>query len=353
MKNDSKSTSFSNIFFALVICISLACTVSSLSCGINPGPGSYTGVYLGAPDPAPDPGPALGPGPASATGAVFLLASLVAMNLPFSHKLSISCINCNSLNSSLGWNQNRNLKVNGITKLGSDIILLSDIRLGNKNLVSCADELKKLFSTNLYDSYDLYYNSTRSKRGVGMLIKKSLSIAVQDQRTDSEENFILLKTSVKGENLIIGSVYGPNNDDPRFFDKLKANINLLSNNTGTPVLLGGDWNCTYSVDPVEVNIDIYNMRALPNRGHSVILNQLCDELDLIDPFRLLHYNKIDFTYAPRSAALVNKSRIDFFLISGSLSRAVNSCNISPALQNKLFAAILVRHCKINYLTIRR
>jgi hypothetical protein len=57
--------------------------------------------------------------------------------------LSFSSINCNSLNSSVSSKGNRNLKVNGITKLGTDIILCCDTRLSNKNLVSCENEIKK------------------------------------------------------------------------------------------------------------------------------------------------------------------------------------------------------------------
>jgi exonuclease III len=256
--------------------------------------------------------------------------------VPFNHELSVSCINCNSLNSSLGSEFNRNLKVNGITKLGADVILLSDTRLGNKSLVSCAEEVSKLFATNLHGSYDLFFNSTRNKRGVGILLNKSLPFSVQEQKADREENFLLLKVLLRGETIILGSVYGPNNQNPEFFHSLKRNIRSLSENNSIPVLLGGDWNCTLSADPVDINIDTYNMRSLPNLQHSLILNEMCNDLDLIDPFRLLHFDKIDFSYAPRSEAMRNKSRIDFFLISGGLSRKVNKCYISPTLQNKLF-----------------
>jgi exonuclease III len=270
---------------------------------------------------------------------LFILPSLmVTMDnfVPFTHELSVSCINCNSLNSSLGSDFNRNLKVNGITKLGSDVIFLSDTRLGNKSLVSCAEEVSKLFATNLNGSYDFFFNSTRNKRGVGILLNKSLPFSVQEQKADREENFLLLKVLLRGETIILGSVYGPNNQNLEFFHSLKRNIRSLSENNSIPVLLGGDWNCTLSADPVDINIDTYNMRSLPNLQHSLILNEMCNDLDLIDPFRLLHFDKIDFSYAPRSEAMRNKSRIDFFLISGGLSRRVNQCHICPTLQNRLF-----------------
>jgi hypothetical protein len=58
-------------------------------------------------------------------------------------KLTISSINCNSLNSSVSSRNNRDLKINGITKLKSNIIFLCDTRLSNKNLVSCENDIKK------------------------------------------------------------------------------------------------------------------------------------------------------------------------------------------------------------------
>jgi exonuclease III len=284
------------------------------------------------------------PNTGTGTGILYLILSCVALlinmepshTFAFTQELTISSINCNSLNSSIGSDFNRNLKVNGITKLGSDVIMLSDTRLSNKHLISCAEELRKLFATNLHCAYDFHFNSTRNKRGVGILLKKTVPFSVQDQLADTEENFLLLKVLLRGEVIILGSVYGPNNTNPEFFNNLKQGVRLLSNNGTIPVLLGGDWNCTPSVDPVELNIDTYNMRSLPNHAHSVLLNSMCTDLDLIEPFRLLHYNKIDFSYAPRSEALRNKSRIDFFLISGVISRAVSKCYISDALQNKLF-----------------
>jgi exonuclease III len=257
-------------------------------------------------------------------------------NSPFKLPLTLSCLNCNSLNLSVSSAANRNQKINGITKLGTDIIFLSDIRLGNKNLISCANEVKKLFEVNLHYAYEFYYNSSTNKRGVGVLIKKDLNIIVQDYRRDIEENLLLLRVDLKGEQLVIGAVYGPNHNYPEFFNNLTNEIRAISINGPVPVLLGGDWNCTYSADPVDINIDILNMRALPNLSHSIVLNQMCLDLDLVDPFRHLHYNKTEFTFVPRSEALKNKSRIDFFLVSDAILSSVNECKISDTLQSKLF-----------------
>jgi hypothetical protein len=85
-------------------------------------------------------------------------------------KLSVSCINCNSLNMSNTGTLNHKLKLYGITRLRTDFILLSDIRLSNSQNVSNSIPASITFRTNPYGSYDFVYNSTMNKRGVGILI---------------------------------------------------------------------------------------------------------------------------------------------------------------------------------------
>jgi exonuclease III len=82
------------------------------------------------------------------------------------------------MSNSAKWNQT--LKICGITKLKSDVIFLSDIRISNKNLISSADDIKNFFLNNPYEKYNFFFNSTKNKRGVGILIKNSLNCRILD-----------------------------------------------------------------------------------------------------------------------------------------------------------------------------
>ena len=62
-------------------------------------------------------------------------------------------------------------------------------------------------------------------------------------------------------------------------------IHGLSNSN---IILGGDWNATWDNRPVEQNIDVINMREIPNRSRSNNILNLCRELNLVDPFRSFH-----------------------------------------------------------------
>jgi hypothetical protein len=99
-----------------------------------------------------------------------ILTSNTPMAVDFNSPLSISSINCNSLNMSNTGSFNHKLKMYGITKLKTDIILMCDIRLSNSQNVLQSIPAKTTFRTNPYGSYDFYSNSTKNKRGVGILL---------------------------------------------------------------------------------------------------------------------------------------------------------------------------------------
>ena len=181
------------------------------------------------------------------------------------------------------------------------------------------------------------------------MIKNSLTITEEARESDPEDNFLLLRVSIQGRTMIIGSIYGPNDPNPDFFTRLEAAILNLGM---WPVIIGGDWNCTFSPDPILTNIDCKNMANPPNSRHSKILKELCSRLNLTDPYRLYFPSRNDYTFCPRNINQLNRSRIDFFLISIPLFTASSSCDILPALQNSLFdhKAITLDFNKINSLT---
>jgi hypothetical protein len=78
------------------------------------------------------------------------------------------------------------------------------------------------------------------------------------------------------------------------------------------------------------------MADIPNKRHSELVVELCTRLRICDPYRILNFNKKDFTYVPRCIRNENKSRIDFFLISEFLLKEVSKCDIAVSLQNSLF-----------------
>jgi exonuclease III len=212
--------------------------------------------------------------------------------------------------------------------------------------------IRETFETNPYCSYNFYHQSVSNKRGVGILVKKTLNFVCLDTERDQiSDNYLLIRAQVNGTTVILGSIYGPNTRDDDFFDRLQAGLNRFS---GDPVILGGDFNCTVSCLPVRENPDVMNMAELPNLAHSRKLREICNRFDLTDPFRALFPERIDFSYAPWGNLRSNRSRIDFFLVSSNIVEHVSECYIKNSVQSRLFdhKAIFLSFAKVRNLSSR-
>jgi len=245
--------------------------------------------------------------------------------------LNIGSLNCNSLNLSTVTSRHQRLKVYTITKLKKDFIFLSDIRLKPND--PATKEIEKQFLVNPFCSYNFNWHCLEGKRGVGILSKQSLNVVLQVIAADLDSNWMAAKTTVNGKELILISVYGPNETDAGFFDSLSK---FLSDYRNKRIIIAGDWNTTVSCNSLATNIDVLNMATLPNPKNSKMLESIRLKYDLIDPYRIFFPNKRDFTYQPRVAQRTNRSRLDFFLISKNLGVHVQSCDISPTVENSLF-----------------
>jgi exonuclease III len=225
-------------------------------------------------------------------------------------------------------------KNHGIVSLKTDIIFVSDIRMCNKSGLSDLGFIKNILSINPYCSYNFYHHSRSNSRGVGILVKKSLNFTCSGEERDPDrDNYLLLRANINNCTVILGSIYGPNETNLEFYNRLQTSIQNLGNYL---CILGGDWNATHSCLPLASNPDVINMQALPNINNSKKIKELCANLMLADPFRVLYPNKIEFSFYPWGNVRKNRSRLDFFLISCSITPLVTDCSIKPGVQSRLF-----------------
>jgi hypothetical protein len=157
---------------------------------------------------------------------------------------------------------------------------------------------------------------------------------VHNRWDEPDENALLVQINLpSGDTLSIGSIYGPNQVNQNFFTLIESKLREWNS---TYTILGGDWNCLFSSDQVNVNIDCINMVAGPNASNTLAMLQLCENCSLTDPYRYIYPDRIDFSYVPRDKSKKNLSRLDYFLISTNSLRFVQDIYIKPMLQNSLF-----------------
>ena len=180
-------------------------------------------------------------------------------------------------------------KLYSITKNKDDIIFLCDLRLNSPHQVAGMNDLNKKFG---FYGYKLYHHSRKSSRGVGILISKKVDHQVHGTKTDAGDNFILL--------------------------------------------IGGDWNTTWDNSAVNLNIDVVNMVNIPSKRKSDKLRLICAELNLCDPYRIFHPTRREYTFIPSAIGMLNRSRLDFFVISEGIVNKISNCMIPHSLTSTVF-----------------
>jgi hypothetical protein len=86
------------------------------------------------------------------------------------------------------------------------------------------------------------------------------------------------------------------------------------------------------------------MANIPSRFRTEKTRGLATTLGLLDPFRMLHPIKQESTYVPNVRVNLNRSRIDYFLVSENFSGSVKKANISPSLSSTAFDHKKVKIC---------
>ena len=78
-----------------------------------------------------------------------------------------------------------------------------------------------------------------------ILINKNVDLNVQIVRNDSQGRWILLNMKVDGKEIRLINLYGPNQDDPHFFNNIYTNLlNLQA--TNYQIIMVGDYNTVLS-----------------------------------------------------------------------------------------------------------
>jgi exonuclease III len=185
--------------------------------------------------------------------------------------------------------------------------------------------------------YDILFNSSSNSRGVAVLINCNIdTFTMSFEHRDINENFLILECSIDGLDYAIGAIYGPNNTSRAFYQDLASVIRTVKSKGIENIILGGDWNATWDRSTVTSNIDTFQMAGLPNAKYSEYLENMANEFSLGDPFRILYPEKRDFTYSPFGNVQLNRSRLDFYVMSANLVPHLTECFISAVPKCKLF-----------------
>ncbi|KAJ4437547.1 hypothetical protein ANN_17692 [Periplaneta americana] len=166
--------------------------------------------------------------------------------------------------------------------------------------------------TKLGPQYNSIVNVGDSNRGTAIIYRSGLSIQLYEQHQSGRITSLLLNTGVLIVNLYLPS--GSNNrvlreqmiaQDLPFYLRHKYNI----------LILGGDFN------------NVLNARDQKGEYHpSPNLQRLCNELQLLDAWEVVHGNNVQFTFHRGQAA----SRLDRIYVNKQLKHNILNAQVQPA-----------------------
>ena len=73
---------------------------------------------------------------------------------------------------------------------------------------------------NLWDNDCIFSNFRSNAGGVAILLNKNLNYNIHNQISDNQGNYIILDISINNQHLSVINIYGPNTDNPKFFQEI-------------------------------------------------------------------------------------------------------------------------------------
>jgi len=86
---------------------------------------------------------------------------------------------------------------------------------------------------------------------VGIAIKRNIFHEIVEKYRSADENVILCKVKIKNVQLVVGSIYGPNENNPDFFVRLRRKLEEWA----LPFIIGGDFNTVLDQSVGMENLD--------------------------------------------------------------------------------------------------
>lgn len=163
----------------------------------------------------------------------------------------------------------------------------------------------------------LFSHGERHSRGVAICFGKNFMGEVTDVCRDHEGRYIICTVKYNEKDFIISNTYAPNNDSPQFFIDLFRQMNLANS---PEWIMVGDFNLT-----LNPNFDRKTLtKSLNVKQSSMLLKECMQQYDLHDVWREMHPDTLRYSWHGR---VNSSSRIDMFLISGSLMDRVSKSDI--------------------------
>ena len=139
---------------------------------------------------------------------------------------------------------------------------------------------------------------------------------------DNEGRYILCDMMANGKNITLVNLYAPNDDNPNFFNTLFTH---LLDFQCEEIIIGGDFNLVLDIEK-----DKSGGLARTHLNTKKVVNDFCENMDLVDAWRILNPDISRFTWRQKHPEV--HCRLDFFLVPQSILGNVTRTDITPGFQ---------------------
>ena len=175
--------------------------------------------------------------------------------------------------------------------------------------------------------YEAFYSSYNSQsRGVAIFFNNNFEFKIHSSYKDTNGNLLILDIEIDKHRITLATLYGPNNDDPSFFESLQRKITQFGNKD---IIINGDWNLL-----LNPQIDGLNYKHVNNPNARNTVLKMITELNLYDVWRDENLEKKIYSWKRKlSPGLYQMGRLDFFLVSEPLLNYTREENIVPGFRS--------------------
>lgn len=219
---------------------------------------------------------------------------------------TISSLNCQGL----GDMQKRRDVFHYLKKKSHNIYCLQDTHFDAK--------LEKYVSAEW--GYSCLFASYQSNaRGVAVLFNNNFEFKIKKVDRDINGNYILILLTTMGKDILLVNIYGPNKDNPNFYDNINVKIRQYEKH-GLAIV--GDWNLV--INPY---LDYDNYKHVNNPKAAEAVAKIISDHNLSDIWRENNLEIRRFTW--RKTSPLKQSRLDFFLVCDHLILNYHDSDIIP------------------------
>ena len=146
----------------------------------------------------------------------------------------------------------------------------------------------------------IFSSYTSNARGVAIMLNNNFEYKIHNQKLDDSGNYIILDITIEGEKITLINLYGPNEDNPIFYENIFKCIQDFDNDK---YIVCGDFNLT-----LDQQLDTYNYLNINNPKSKNLVLEMLDPFDLKDPYRELYPELKKYTWRKKTQL----SRLPYF-----------------------------------------